>query len=193
MSQARGRRWWLSAPYWSSSSRSTTPTMPNSPNKSGTSTRRSVTSPQQSPIKLLFTRMLIVCTKGDIVMRMRKYVLYMCTKFHRWMSYRKQQMRLSALCQGWCFQLPPWRSRQRVSLIIWRSWVRASQVAWSFYHSFFYLSLMSVLLWWLLCMHTHTPAPFFNHVFKETPLATLLSIRTFIATFLYGEWCYLYM
>ena len=42
-------------------------------------------------------------------------------------------------------QVPPWRSRQRVSLIIWRSWVRASQVALFFFSCvlFIFFSLLT--------------------------------------------------
>ena len=53
-----------------------------------------------------------------------------CVTWLHW-SHNNKTMHWSAYTQ-----VPPWRSRQRISLIIWRSWVRASQVAPLFFFSY---------------------------------------------------------
>ena len=61
-------------------------------------------------------------------------------------------------------QLPPWRSRQRVSLIIWRSWVRASQVAHFFTLFLSFLPFLTVFF----TTFPHSPHPFIQ-LFPVSP------------------------
>ena len=53
-------------------------------------------------------------------------------------------------------QVPPWRSRQRVSLIIWRSWVRASQVALLFFFIKIFFDLLHLSCMWICVAVTLT-------------------------------------
>ena len=71
-------------------------------------------------------------------------------------------------------QVPPWRSRQRISLIIWRLWVQASQVALFLYLFIFFpdgKSLLTPLLHvslnivWL--KNVYPDNPYLSHFFKS--------------------------
>ena len=70
---------------------------------------------------------------------------YACVTGLHW-SHNDKTMHWSAYTQ-----VPPWRSRQRVSLIIWRSWVRASQVALLFFIFFIkiFFDLLHLSCMWL--------------------------------------------